>query len=528
MIDGKKALALSMQYTDEHGGGGGGTTNYNSLSNRPQINGTTLSGNKTGTQLGLQQTLTFDNAPTQNSNNPVKSGGIYTALAEKVTSEAGKGLSSNDFTNELKTKLEGIAAGAEVNAISSIVLNGVTLVPTNKQVAINVITRTVNNLTNYYLKTETYNKTEVDDLIAAVSSMTLEIVQTLPTQDISTTTIYLVPVAGQANVYMQYAYINNDWAQLGTTQVDLSNYYTKAQVDLLLQAKQDTLTFDNTPTASSTNPVTSDGIAQALAGKQDTLTFDNTPTQNSNNPVKSGGVYTALAGKQDTLEFDTEPTIGSHKMVDSNAVAQALDGVQVPIATDQDAGIVKPDGTTITVDDDGTIHGSSGISPDEADFDFDEGVLSLVPARRIFYGTSAQWAELNAADKALYKGAVLSDDEESIASVIADVVEDSNPHPVSSNAVYDEFHKREINYASWDALSNTESGLTLTEGGLLVVKAYSPSGFSLYINNNQVVAGVTATGDMTYGGFPVVKGDKVQTTNLPSSYSFVRLYKYRT
>ena len=35
----------------------------------------------------------------------------------------------------------------------------------------------------------------------------------------------------------------------------------------------------------------------AMSGKQDTLTFDNTPTENSTNPVKSGGVYTALSGK---------------------------------------------------------------------------------------------------------------------------------------------------------------------------------------------------------------------------------------
>ena len=34
-----------------------------------------------------------------------------------------------------------------------------------------------------------------------------------------------------------------------------------------------------------------------LAAKQDTLTFDNFPTQNSNNPVKSGGVFTALGSK---------------------------------------------------------------------------------------------------------------------------------------------------------------------------------------------------------------------------------------
>lgn len=35
------------------GGGGGGTDNYNSLKNLPQINGTTLKGNKTSADLGL-------------------------------------------------------------------------------------------------------------------------------------------------------------------------------------------------------------------------------------------------------------------------------------------------------------------------------------------------------------------------------------------------------------------------------------------------------------------------------------------
>lgn len=41
--------------------------------------------------------------------------------------------------------------------------------------------------------------------------------------------------------------------------------YTKSEVDTLLNAKQDVLTFDTTPTENSTNPVTSDGIFQALA-----------------------------------------------------------------------------------------------------------------------------------------------------------------------------------------------------------------------------------------------------------------------
>ena len=35
----------------------------------------------------------------------------------------------------------------------------------------------------------------------------------------------------------------------------------------------------------------------------DALTFDNSPTQNSNNPVKSGGVYTALQAKANATEL---------------------------------------------------------------------------------------------------------------------------------------------------------------------------------------------------------------------------------
>ena len=46
--------------------------------------------------------------------------GLQDALDGKVDKEEGKGLSTNDFTNDLKTKLDGIAAGAEVNYISSV------------------------------------------------------------------------------------------------------------------------------------------------------------------------------------------------------------------------------------------------------------------------------------------------------------------------------------------------------------------------------------------------------------------------
>ena len=45
---------------------------------------------------------------------------IYTLQSGKVDKVSGKGLSTNDFTNALKSKLEGIEAGAEVNKVNSV------------------------------------------------------------------------------------------------------------------------------------------------------------------------------------------------------------------------------------------------------------------------------------------------------------------------------------------------------------------------------------------------------------------------
>lgn len=64
---------------------------------------------------GKQDTLTFDDSPTSDSSNPVKSGGIYTALAGKVDTEAGKGLSKNDFTDAEKAKVDNAVLWGQAN-----------------------------------------------------------------------------------------------------------------------------------------------------------------------------------------------------------------------------------------------------------------------------------------------------------------------------------------------------------------------------------------------------------------------------
>lgn len=66
--------------------------------------------------------------------------GLTDALAGKVDVVAGKGLSTNDFTNELLQKLNGIEAGAEVNAIESISLNSVPIEISGKAVNIPIAT----------------------------------------------------------------------------------------------------------------------------------------------------------------------------------------------------------------------------------------------------------------------------------------------------------------------------------------------------------------------------------------------------
>ena len=95
------------------GGGGGGTTNYNELSNRPQINNKTLAGNKSSSDLGLQAKLTTTQQKAVDSGiDNTKVGQIATNTANisnldtnKVDKVAGKSLSTNDFTDEYKTQI---------------------------------------------------------------------------------------------------------------------------------------------------------------------------------------------------------------------------------------------------------------------------------------------------------------------------------------------------------------------------------------------------------------------------------------
>ena len=100
---------------------------------------------------------------------------------------------------------------------------------------------------------------------------------------------------------------------LGGNQTTLE-YSANADANKLVQRYSGgQILVPNTPT-SSNHAASKDYVDNGLNGKQSTLTFDNTPTDASNNPVTSGGVYTALTDKVDK----TQPAITGNGTFNGN------------------------------------------------------------------------------------------------------------------------------------------------------------------------------------------------------------------
>ena len=285
-----------------------GITSYDELENKPKLNTNNdtsqaissseeISGtinlhkiSKTGKYSDLLEKPSLDFIPTSEKG---AANGVATLDKNKkiVSSELPVDLvydssyvhTDNNFTTELKNKLDGIESGAEVNTIEKIQRNGTELTITNKTVNIDVpistsdltnnsgfITNTVNDLANYYLKTETYTQTEVNNLIGQIKTISIEVVDSLPETGESNK-IYFVPKDGTTgDIYNEYIWINNAWELIGSTQVDLTGYATETwvnnQIKDFLNEAQVTEIVNNSLTSYYTKTQTDD----LLKGKANT------------------------------------------------------------------------------------------------------------------------------------------------------------------------------------------------------------------------------------------------------------------
>lgn len=179
--------------------------------------------------------------------------------------------------------------GGEENVIEAITMNGDSVPVTNKTAAITetdptvpswakqsnkpsynyseigntpdlsgFITKSVNDLTNYYLKSETYTKDEVAALIGAIQQFHYEIYPSLPPNGKGNVLYLIGPTGSGSDKYEEYICDTNAkpsvYVKIGDTSIDLSGYVTTSAL--------------NTALAGYT---TTANLTTLLAGKQDTI-----------------------------------------------------------------------------------------------------------------------------------------------------------------------------------------------------------------------------------------------------------------
>ena len=129
-----------------------------------------------GIEAGATAT-TVDSALSSTSENPVQNKVINTALAGKVDTVSGKGLSTEDYTTAEKTKLAGIAEGATAVTVDS-TLSGTSENPVQNKVINAALAGKVDTVTGKGLSTNDYTdaeKTKLAGIAEGANAYTLPV-----------------------------------------------------------------------------------------------------------------------------------------------------------------------------------------------------------------------------------------------------------------------------------------------------------------------------------------------------------------
>ena len=231
-----------------------------------------------------------------------------------------KVLSDQNFTLAEKEKLAGIEAGAEVNVLEGVQVNGSDLPIVNKKVNVEVptalsqladdsthrlvtdeekalwtdgggayhvpeggipasdlapgvipdvsqfITNTTNNLVNYYRKSQTYTKSEILNLLDSVAQFTYEVVEELPDppSEFTLRKIYLVPSSNPSTGNIKDEYIT---IQSNNGYEDIYSWEQIGSTSISLDGYITT----NDLNAALANYTTTTDLTSLLSEKQDNL-----------------------------------------------------------------------------------------------------------------------------------------------------------------------------------------------------------------------------------------------------------------
>lgn len=120
-----------------------------------------------------------------------------------------------------KTKLNGVATGAQVNKIETVKVNGTALTPDSS--------KAVNVDLSAYAKSADVTK-EIASAVSGATQIDYSVVESLPSTG-KKGIIYLVANSGSDNnIYNEYIYINSKFEKLGSREMDLSSYAKKTDI----------------------------------------------------------------------------------------------------------------------------------------------------------------------------------------------------------------------------------------------------------------------------------------------------------
>ena len=135
------------------------------------------------------------------------------------------------------------------------------------------------------------------------SSTGWQVVDVLPTENISATTIYLVHKEGakKPNIYEEWIWVNEDWENIGTTEIDLSGYATTTMIGDLNTLQ----TTDKDSVVDAINEIvgTAGGTSANIGNLNNLNTEDKSSIVNAINEVMNKSGITELTENTDLREM---------------------------------------------------------------------------------------------------------------------------------------------------------------------------------------------------------------------------------
>ena len=235
-------------------------------------------------------------------------GSIYSDAEQRTLKEATS--STPGFMSAAdKGKLDGVAEGAQVNVIEGVAIKTAS---DGGYTDLQIVAKKAQlDLSNYATKGD----------LGQIPKFAIQVVEELPTQDISETTIYLVPqeegeASGQ-DIYDEYIRVEDKWELIGNTDIDLSGYATTQAMNAAIQAAVADMATQTWVTGQLGSYATTEALTSGLAGKADTTTVTGI----------DGRLKTA-EGEIDTLQSDVATKLDQNA-VDARIAAATIQAAQI-------------------------------------------------------------------------------------------------------------------------------------------------------------------------------------------------------